>query len=762
MEVFASQHTMSFAEFLRQAGVSLAVSTYQAGQLVLVRPRDEGVNTHFVAMQRPMGIAVQGADKLTVGDAHQIEFYRNMPAVGLKIEQGQYDAAYLHRARHVTGDIDIHEMAYDADDQLWLINTRMSCLCTLAPDASVVPRWKPPFITHYDLLDRCHLNGLGMRDGRPRYVSLLGCTDEPGGWRNNKTHGGQILDLTDNALIVDGLCMPHSPRWYRDRLWFLSSGQGRLECLQPDGSIQTVAEVPGFARGLAFFGRYALVGLSQVRETAVFAGLPLTERVTERQCGVTLIDIEDGRVVGFLHFIGDVREIFDVQILPCRMPTLVEAGSLLLGSSYELPDAALALVAPPDPVQDQIAEAARAHAGGQFDDAEAKYRAALRANPAHRQARFQLGLCLVDARKWEAANEVLSDLVAQQADNAEAWNSLGIACSHRLDHEQALAHFERALAIDSQFPLAHFNRGLVLLKLGRHAEGWDGYERRWQLPQFTPFRCPQPQWRGEDISDQRLLVHSEQGNGDHIQFWRYLKHARARCRELIYVGPEKLRELAAGIEGVDESRAPGAIASDRFDLFVPLMSLPPLLGMPDPAGSMVDAYVRVPAHLQVRRLARGLRVGLVWSGIGTHAFDHQRSIPHELLEPLLSVKGIDFYSFQYPLSGPAIEWLARVGATNLEPEIEDYSRFAAFVDQMDLLVSVDTAAAHLAGALATPVWILLAEDADWRWGLQRETSDWYPTARLFRQSAAGDWSAVIDRVREALESLTSVGSAVAR
>ncbi|HET9033976.1 MAG TPA: TIGR03032 family protein [Dokdonella sp.] len=750
MEAFASQHTESFAEFLRQAGVSLAVSTYQAGQLVLVRAQEQGANTHFIAMRKPMGIAVQGRQKLTIGDAHRIEFFRNMPAVGRKLDHGQYDAAYLHRATHVSGDIDVHEMAYDVDEQLWLINTRMSCLCTLAADASVVPRWKPPFITQYDLFDRCHLNGLGMRDGRPRYVSMLGRTDEPGGWRRNKASGGQILDLGDDSVIVDGLCMPHSPRWYRDRLWFLSSGEGHLKCLQADGTLRTVAEVPGFARGLAFFGRYALIGLSQVRETAVFAGLPLTQRVTDRRCGVYLIDIEAGEVVGFLHFIGAVREIFDVQILSCQAPTLVEQGSPLLSSSYELPDAALAMVAPADPIQDQVAEATRVHAAGRLDEALAIYRDVLRANPGHRQAHYQLGVCLLDAESWQDACEVLLEVVTEQPDNAEACNSLGLACSRLLEYEQAIGYFDKAIAIDQEFPLAHFNRGLVQLKLGRYEIGWQGFDWRWQLPKFVSFRCPQPQWMGEDISEKRLLVHSEQDHGDHIQFWRYLKFARAQCRELIYVGPEKLRELAAGIDGVDESRAAGSIPADRFDVFVPLMSLPVRLGMIGPGDAASPCYLRVPDHIQVRSLPAGRRVGIVWAGSSTYKDDHRRSIPAELLKPLLAVEDIEFYSFQYPVSAEEIALLGRLGVKNLEPEIEGYARAAAFIMQMDLVISVDTAVAHLAAALGKPVWILLARDADWRWGLHGEKTDWYPTARLFRQSAVADWASVIDSVRRAL------------
>ncbi|MBD8524828.1 TIGR03032 family protein [Pseudomarimonas arenosa] len=749
MQSFASQHTQSFAEFLRQAGVSLVVSTYQAGQLVLVRPQGQGANTHFIPMKKPMGIAVEGGQRLTIGDAHRIDFYRNLSAVGRKIDQGQYDAAYLFRATHVTGDIDIHEMGYDSESQLWLINTRMSCLCTLSEDASVVPRWKPPFISQYDLLDRCHLNGLGFRDGRPRYVSMLGASDEPGGWRRNKTSGGRIMDITDDSVVVEGLCMPHSPRWYRERIWFLSSGEGALKRVETDGSVTTVAELPGFTRGLDFFGRYALIGLSQVRETAVFAGLPLTQRVDERQCGVYLVDIEEGKIVGFLHFIGDVREIFDIKILPHRAPALVEASAPLLTTSYELPEDALKLVAPGDPIQDALAAATRAHAGGELDKAIAAYQDILAQKPDHRQAKHQLGLALVDAERWQEGHRVLSEVIAEQPDNAEALNSLGLCASRLLNYQEALGHFERAIEIDRQFALAHFNRGLILLKSNRYQEGWPEYEWRWQLPSFTPFRCPHPQWRGEDIADKRLLVHSEQGNGDHIQFWRYLPLLRERCKELIYVGPEKLSELVSSIPGVDESRVPGNIPRDRFDCFVPLMNVPHLLGLHDPKP-MLEPYVKVPAHLQVRRLEGQRKIGLVWQGSPTHKDDRRRSLNLQALLPTLQGIKADFYSLQFPISGEEIELLKRHGVHNLEPEINGYSRTAAFVEQLDAVISVDTAMAHLAGAMGKPVYLLLAKDADWRWGLDGDQTPWYPSTRLLRQTEPGDWGPVLNDLAQQL------------
>lgn len=466
MQNFASQHTESFAEFLHQAGVSLAISSCDAGQLVLIRPTAGGINTHFVAMGKPMGIAVDRTQRLTVGDGHRIEFYRNLPAVAGKLGEAGVDAVYLHRGTHVSGDIDIHEIGYDSESQLWLVNTRMSCLCTLAADFSFVPRWKPAFISHYDLLDRCHLNGLAFRDGKPRYVSMLGCADEPGSWRRNKSEGGLIIDIDDDSIIANELCMPHSPRWHDDKLWFLASGEGSLNRINADGHKERVAELPGFTRGLDFVGRYALVGLSRVRETAVFAGLPLTRRESERHCGIYLVDTQSCRITGFLHFTGDIGEIFSVQCLPHRMPVVLEKDSPLLASSYELPDAALRTVAPMDPLLGELADATRLHRSGEFERSISLCRSILAARPDLSQARYLLGFALRDANQWSEARDVLNRVVVEQADDAVACDALGL-CHARLGDWQAALHwFERALSLDRQFDQARIRRDEARNMLG--------------------------------------------------------------------------------------------------------------------------------------------------------------------------------------------------------------------------------------------------------------------------------------------------------
>jgi len=337
-----SVHTKSLPELLRQAATSVLVSTYQAGKLVILREDQGKLNTHFRIYNRPMGMACDRS-RLALGTGLSVEHYRNMPEVAGKLTPpGRHDAAFLPRRGHVTGNIDIHEMAY-AGEELWFVNTRFSCLCTLDDEHSFVPRWRPWFVSGYAAEDRCHLNGLEVVDSKPRYVTALGTSDTAGGWRENKAGGGVLIDVESNEFICRGLSMPHSPRWYQDKLWVLESGNGSLATVDPDsGQLETVAELPGFTRGLDFIGPYAFIGLSQVRESAVFSGISLTERVNERSCGVWVVDIRSGQTVAFLKFEDAVQEVFAVSVLQgIRFPDVLAAGDPAVGMSYALPDEAL-------------------------------------------------------------------------------------------------------------------------------------------------------------------------------------------------------------------------------------------------------------------------------------------------------------------------------------------------------------------------------------------------------------------------------------
>ena len=308
----------TFAPLLRRVGASLLVTTYQANKVLAVREQPGGLSILVRSFERPMGLAATGR-RIALGTRDQVWTFRNAPDIAPRVEPaGMHDACFVPRCSHVTGDIAVHEMAWGGNDrqELWVVNTRFSCLCTLHPDYSFVPRWRPPFISALAAEDRCHLNGMAMVGGAPKYVTALGETDAARGWRANKPHGGCLMELPSGRFLARGLSMPHSPRWHEGRLWLLESGTGQLVVVDPNsGRREGVTELPGFARGLALGGGYAFVGLSKIRATSAMDGVPLAERRERLKCGVAVVDLRSGQVVASLEFQTAVEEIFDVQLL---------------------------------------------------------------------------------------------------------------------------------------------------------------------------------------------------------------------------------------------------------------------------------------------------------------------------------------------------------------------------------------------------------------------------------------------------------------
>ena len=346
----AAAHTQNFPALLRQLGVSLLLTTYQAGKLVMVRDDGDHLNTHYRTFKAPMGLALTDrGSRLAIGTSIQIWEFRDVPSVARRLEPaGMHDACFLPRSCHVTGNVLIHELAYGDLNQLWFVNTRFSCLATIDPDASFTPRWRPPFVTELEPTDRCHLNGLGMVDGKPKYATALGETNERGGWRANKAVGGIVMDVDSSEILCRGLSMPHSPRWYGGRLWVCESGSGTLGHVDLNsGRYEAIAAVPGFTRGLDFAGDLAFVGLSQVRESAVFSGIPITERLApdERTCGVCIVDLRRGETIALLKFTSGVQEVFAVSVLQRRFPDLINDDEKLLESSFVVPTECLGEVA---------------------------------------------------------------------------------------------------------------------------------------------------------------------------------------------------------------------------------------------------------------------------------------------------------------------------------------------------------------------------------------------------------------------------------
>jgi uncharacterized protein (TIGR03032 family) len=263
-----------------------------------------------------MGLAVKDGRQLALAARGQVWLFRNAPDIARRIPPvGTHDACFIPRSSSVTGDIRSHDIAWAGDD-LWIVNTYFSCLCTLHPDYSFVPRWQPPFITELAAADRCHLNGLAVVDGEPKYVTALGETNTAEGWRPQKAAGGILMDVASGEVVTRGLSMPHSPRVHADRVWVLESGTGQVQVVDvKSGKRDTIAELPGFARGLAFYGPFAFVGLSKIRESAMFGGLPIASRVKDLQCGIWVLDVYTGRTIEFMQFEAGVEEIFAVEVL---------------------------------------------------------------------------------------------------------------------------------------------------------------------------------------------------------------------------------------------------------------------------------------------------------------------------------------------------------------------------------------------------------------------------------------------------------------
>jgi uncharacterized protein (TIGR03032 family) len=299
------------------------VTTYQAGKLFVVGAQQGSLALSFHNFEKAMGLAIK-RDRIAVGTRNQVWSLRSTPDIAPALAPaGRYDGCFLARSSHFTGDIHAHELAW-ADDQLWVVNTLFSCLCTLHDDYSFVPRWRPPFVSALAPEDRCHLNGLAMSDGQPCYVTSHAETDTPDGWRPNKATSGALIHVPSGQTVARGFAMPHSPRVHQGRVWLLDSGKGRLVAVDPATAVmETVAELPGYTRGLAFHESFAFVGLSKIRETSVFGGLPIAERRSELQCGVAIVDLRTGQRLAHLEFQSGVEEIFAIQVLPgIRFPAL--------------------------------------------------------------------------------------------------------------------------------------------------------------------------------------------------------------------------------------------------------------------------------------------------------------------------------------------------------------------------------------------------------------------------------------------------------
>ena len=308
-----------FTSWLAEHSASLAFTTYQTGKLFLIGLQTDGRLSIFErTFNRCMGLWSDG-QTIWMSSLYQLWRFENVLPAG-QLANG-YDRLYVPQVGYVTGDVDIHDVAVDNDRRVIFVNTLFSCLATNSDHQSFIPLWHPRFISKLAAEDRCHLNGLATQGGWPRYVTTVSQSDVADGWRDRRADGGCVMDVTTNEVICEGLSMPHSPRVYRDALWLLDSGRGYFGKLDRDtGRFESIAFCPGYLRGLAFIGNYAVLGLSHARDTRTFQGLELDDNLSSRnaetRCGIFVIDLRNGDVVHHLRIDGLVRELYDVVVLP--------------------------------------------------------------------------------------------------------------------------------------------------------------------------------------------------------------------------------------------------------------------------------------------------------------------------------------------------------------------------------------------------------------------------------------------------------------
>jgi uncharacterized protein (TIGR03032 family) len=307
-------HSANLPALLTELGLSVLISTYQTGHVVVVAARQGRLVLTFHQFERAMGIAVKPGT-IAVCTTKEVWFARDAPDIAAKLEQhGPFDACFLARTAHFTGDIRAHESAW-VGREFWVVNTLFSCLAALDPRYSFAPRWRPPFVSSLVPEDRCHLNGLAVVDGQPRFVTALAETDSAEGWRAVKATGGCIMEIPSGRIVARGLSLPHSPRVFDGQLLFLHSGHGRLDRVDSSsGQVNPVAALPGVARGLALHGGFAFVGLSKARPT--LEGVPIVAQRNLLKCGLVVVDLQTGELIAHLEFHTGVEEIFDVQVLP--------------------------------------------------------------------------------------------------------------------------------------------------------------------------------------------------------------------------------------------------------------------------------------------------------------------------------------------------------------------------------------------------------------------------------------------------------------
>ena len=397
---------------------------------------------------------------------------------------------------------------------------------------------------------------------------------------------------------------------------------------------------------------------------------------------------------------------------------------------------------------------------GQVELAEASLKKAIELDPDYVSAHHNLGKLYSDLGELKQAAEHYRKAMSLEPDNASSQVGLGSVFALQGDFDQAEDCFQQALKVDPKMAQAHFNLSLIHLVRGNLHEGFREYEYRWQTSRFSPISLPQPMWNGDTMPGKTLLIQCEQGLGDTLQFCRYVHLVKQRVGRVVFQAQRSIVPLLRNCHGFDGLIAEGE-EPPNFDFQSPLLSLPRIMGttlntLPVNVPYLSADPVRVDKWEKILGPKVGIRIGIAWRGNPSHQCDKERSIPLAAFQSLAEIEGVTLVSLQKAQgSDEVLAMRDRFALVDFGCELDSHGGAfldtAAIMKNLDLVVTVDSAPAHLAGALGVPVWLVLSFVADWRWLLDRQDSPWYPTMRLFRQSTAGDWQDVFCRLADQLK-----------
>lgn len=458
-----------FTDWLAREQVSLAFTTYERGGLIFLGRRPDGeLGLWASSFDRAMGLAAT-ADRLWLSTALLLWRMENSVAPGGT--QDGYDRVYVPRSAYTTGDLDIHDLAEDADGRPVFVNTRFNCLATTDPRANFRPLWRPPFISELTPEDRCHLNGLALDAGRAKYVTLVARSDVADGWRDFRGDGGLVMDVTTNEIVARGLSMPHSPRLHRGRLWLLESGTGHLGHVDPrTGTFERVAFMPGYARGLTLVGNCAVVGLSRPRREHSFQGLALDHNLADRgttaRCGLHVVDLERGATLHWARIESGIEELYDVAVLPGVVrPKALSFTTEAVGHQFCFEDegrwqtwSAVQPSAPPTPQP--------ANAGPSTETADTWFRRAA---------------ALTERNANGPAIEAFRRALGLQSDHVDALVGLARLLSRQEDLSEPVELLRRALRLRPGSAEITYTLAMVLDLAGAPGEALAGFRRAVRL-----------------------------------------------------------------------------------------------------------------------------------------------------------------------------------------------------------------------------------------------------------------------------------------